>query len=453
MSSDDDLLELSDSEDDRRNQNENDNDKNSNELKPIDNQEQIEKDGENKKEKQNEGEIPQEKKGSEEVPSLKEGDIPRKFKIIIKDIHVMNCSIEKPCIRFTVGGNFKTVDNRHLGGKIETVGKKGKQFTTGVLNDFSTGGNGRFSNKFTGTKKFKLSDLDTQFLTVELLQKSCMGAKKIQQGEVKILLTELANGSIKQTVTTEIHKGGGLKSNLMGKHQKTAEISFLFYFQEIFTFNMHFHSWSAKNLIAPENKETADPFIELQIGSSFNPFSSSSKCKSITVMNNLNPFWENVGHIKYTGIRSDLENEDLTAKVYDWNQIKTSDLIGECEIDLRGFLDYGVLQSPISITKQDSNKIKSTSQVGYIEGLVEIEEFPFCTQYGDVIRLKPGKQYLGLEIVRARNLRATDANGLTDGYCIVEWNGCKQRTKVVKRCLDPVFDEVLYFSVRVPVLK
>lgn len=38
---------------------------------------------------------------------------PRLFKCIIKDIRLLDNQVSTPVIKFTLGGNYKVVDNRH----------------------------------------------------------------------------------------------------------------------------------------------------------------------------------------------------------------------------------------------------------------------------------------------------------------------------------------------------
>jgi hypothetical protein len=78
---------------------------------------------------------------------------------------------------------------------------------------------------------------------------------------------------------------------------------------------------------------------------------------------------------------------------------------------------------------------------------IPLEVLPKYRQFGAPTVLKSGIQYIGIEIVEAFNLPATDENGLTDAYFVVEWEGMVQKTKVVQKTLSPVYRERLYFPV------
>ncbi|KAJ5074351.1 centrosomal protein of 76 kda [Anaeramoeba ignava] len=375
--------------------------------------------------------------------------IRHKFKLRIDKITFRGCQIDNPRLRFILGGNFKIVDKRHLGGQIEKTGKLGKKFTTGKSPNYN-GGSGSFSNTFTTKRKFSYQELKEQNLTIELFDKSCCGFKSKNHGDVKINLEKLANGNIQQTVKTEIHE--------KNSHKTTCEISFLCYFQEIFTFNLHFYCWRGRNLIAADSDGTSDPYVHMKISKTFSNFFKKGgvfgrKCSSKPDFNTLQPYWDDVGRVSYYGIRSELENEDLICTVYDWNRIEKDKVIGHSEIEMRGFADTGVLQGALYLKTGEQEGETNPSNVkdaGYIDGLVECEDIPPHCQYGDIIMLKPGRPYLAVEVLRGSNLNSTDANGFTDAYVVVEWDGFRQRTKVVERSLNPQFMETLYFPVKLP---
>lgn len=44
--------------------------------------------------------------------------VPKVFKCVIKDIKLLDNQLSTPFLRFTLGGNFKVVDNRHKYVKI-----------------------------------------------------------------------------------------------------------------------------------------------------------------------------------------------------------------------------------------------------------------------------------------------------------------------------------------------
>ncbi|KAJ3449715.1 centrosomal protein of 76 kda [Anaeramoeba flamelloides] len=398
------------------------------------------------------------------IEKIDEGEEPEeeekgpRFKLVIRNISIRNCTTESPKIRFTFGGNFKVVDNRHKGGEIETVGTKGKTFTTGSCEASEGGSGGFFKNEFIKYKRFKnYEEIAEQELTIELIKAGC--CKVSVQGSAKINLLELANGHIQREVQTEIHQ--------KGNHKITAKVAFHCYFQEIWNFDLHFYQFQGKNLLGPKQDNPPDPQIKLKINTKFMNFFKSDKnfqdrsCTSEHELNTNDPMWEEIGNITYRGIFSELENEDLLCKVSDHSTLKKSTEIGQSLIEMRGFLDYGILEGPLVLTQSRNVKNESTgnkekqvtkTEGGSILGLVEVDELPSHQQYGDIVILKPGRNYIGVKISRCTNLRSADQNGFSDPFVIVEFGGFKQRTKVIYRSLDPVFEETLYFSIKVGLL-
>ncbi|KAJ6251871.1 centrosomal protein of 76 kda [Anaeramoeba flamelloides] len=380
------------------------------------------------------------------------------FKLVIRNISIRNSVVEQPKIRFTFGGNFKIVDNRHKGGKIEEIGEKGKQFTTGKTTPDENGSGNLFPNSFTKYKRFKsYEEISEHELTIELISTGC--CKATSQGSAKINFLELANSHIQREVKTEIQK--------KGNHKITAIVSFHCYFQEVWDYDLHFYEFEGTNLLKNKKDIEPDPQIKLEIKSSFMNYFKKDKnffkrsCTSEHELNTNNPRWVEVGNVTYRGIFSELENEDLICEVYNHKTVGNSEKIGESLIGMRGFLDYGVLEGALVRTTTEKQKSESSGIVqkynkkidgGSIVGLVEVENYPPHQQYGDIVILKPGRNYIGVHISRCTNLRSADPNGFSDPFVIVEFGGFKQRTKIIYRSLDPIFEETLYFELKVGVL-
>ncbi|KAJ6242917.1 centrosomal protein of 76 kda [Anaeramoeba flamelloides] len=404
---------------------------------------------------QNEQTIKQFGEEEEEEEELPPGPY---FKLVIRNISIRNSAVEQPKIRFTFGGNFKIVDNRHKGGKIEEIGEKGKQFTTGKTTPDENGSGNLFSNSFTKYKRFKsYEEISEHELTIELISMGC--CKTTSQGSAKINLLELANSHIQREVKTEIQK--------KGNHKITAIVSFHCYFQEVWNYDLHFYEFEGTNLLKNKKDTAPDPLIKLKIKSAFINYFKSDKnffkrsCTSEHELNTNNPRWVEVGNLTYRGIFSELENEDLICEVYNHKMVGNSEKIGESLIGMRGFLDYGVLEGALVRNTTEKTKSGSSGIVqkynkkidgGSIVGLVEVGNYPPHQQYGDIVILKPGRNYIGVHISRCTNLRSADPNGFSDPFVIVEFGGFKQRTKIIYRSLDPIFEETLYFELKVGVL-
>ena len=66
------------------------------------------------------------------------------------------------------------------------------------------------------------------------------------------------------------------------------------------------------------------------------------KTKTDVQLATLDPFWEEAFvPLSYLGTRSELENEILRVRVYDWDLFSGDDLIGKADVPLNGLLEYG----------------------------------------------------------------------------------------------------------------
>ena len=66
------------------------------------------------------------------------------------------------------------------------------------------------------------------------------------------------------------------------------------------------------------------------------------KTQTEPCLHTLFPKWEEARNpLAYLGTRSELENEILRVKVYDWDLKDSDDLIGKADVPLSGVLEYG----------------------------------------------------------------------------------------------------------------
>ena len=60
--------------------------------------------------------------------------------------------------------------------------------------------------------------------------------------------------------------------------------------------------------------------------------------------------------------------------------------------------------------------------------------------------MKPGDYAVQVNVIKCRDLKAEDLNGLSDPYARVRVHGRQRKTRVVKKVTSCVFDDVLHFS-------
>ncbi len=61
-------------------------------------------------------------------------------------------------------------------------------------------------------------------------------------------------------------------------------------------------------------------------------------------------------------------------------------------------------------------------------------------------QFKKGDYVIQVHIIECRDLKGRDFGATSDPVCVVECMGKKENTKTHKKCLNVVFDEVLYFE-------
>ena len=78
------------------------------------------------------------------------------------------------------------------------------------------------------------------------------------------------------------------------------------------------------------------------------------KTKTDVQLATLNPFWEEAFvPLSYLGTRSELENEILRVRVYDWDRLSADDLIGQADVPLNGLLQYGQVEIDLAYKEED----------------------------------------------------------------------------------------------------
>jgi len=177
--------------------------------------------------------------------------------------------------------------------------------------------------------------------------------------------------------------------------------------------------------------------------------------------NTLNPTFEEARKpLAYLGTRSELENELLRIRVYDWDFFSADDLIGQADVPLNGLLEYGQVEVELTLDQPDTSKSKVrgkypkiTKPAGKLFGQILFEgKTPDYQQLGLLIERKPGITYLAVRLNRATKLIPADPNGTSDPFVVVDWDGAQQTSKVIMRTLEPEWRQTLYFPMKLVTL-
>jgi len=222
----------------------------------------------------------------------------------------------------------------------------------------------------------------------------------------------------------------------------------------------------------PEIYEEAssDPYIVFSIDPPTNPgckvwrtggyFGRTVRTDMVT--NTLNPSFEEARRpLAYLGTRSELENEILRVRVYDWDFFSADDLIGQADVPLNGLLEYGQVEVELTLDLPDTTQKKvrgkhpkKTVPAGRLSGQILFEgRLPAYNQLGGgMVERKHGVVYLAVRLQNASKLLAADANNASDPFVTVDWDGMQQTTKVISRTLEPVWNQTLLFPLKLVTL-
>ena len=136
----------------------------------------------------------------------------------------------------------------------------------------------------------------------------------------------------------------------------------------------------------------------------------------------------------------------LQIKVWDWDMFGMDTLIGWASLPLNGVFRIegreaeGQIKSGLAVTYSKKEEVyagkwetvQKIEPWGDTKGTVRIEVMPKYRQFGAPLKLKPGVQYMAVEIMSCANLPATDENGMTDCFVKAEWEGMVQQMRVLR---------------------
>ena len=344
-----------------------------------------------------------------------------------------------------------------------------------------------------------------------------------------IPLQALANGSVEQEVVILTHRGG----------PPLIKLRLVAFFEELCEWRLQFVHWRGTRLRAsdlvptrrPRTNDTAsgasgasgasdargisnhagappsdgdaygntgssDPYVVFSIDP---PPPSEVRMKMIrhggyfgrttrtdVVLASLEPEWSEARRpLAYLGTRTELENEVLKLRVYDWDALSPDDLIGHADVPMAGVLDYGTVEARLALREeeiahhmrplhkaaaqprrdQQRDAASATAQkaaagggkgfsargggavlpAGTLCGRVVTQGWtPRFKQIGAPTIRRPGIMYLAVRLISARGLRPADPNGFSDPFVVVSYGGATQSSRVVPRTLEPCFEQTLY---------
>lgn len=204
---------------------------------------------------------------------------------------------------------------------------------------------------------------------------------------------------------------------------------------------------------------TSDPYVKLSLSGERLP----SK-KTTIKMNNLNPIWNE----KFKLIVKDPESQVLQLQVYDWDKVGGHDRLGMQLVPLKVLTPYETKELTLDLLKNmninDHQNKKSRGQL-----VVELKFTPFREESSKFSSQLDGCQSTvnhndrdvhddfvggaGLLSVKIQGATSVEGKRHSNPYAVMHYRGEKKKTKMVKKCRDPVWNEEFQFMLEEPPLE
>ena len=162
---------------------------------------------------------------------------------------------------------------------------------------------------------------------------------------------------------------------------------------------------------------TSDPYVVIKIG--------EERKQTATIKKNLSPVWEETFQIPIWGHPAGA----VHVSVWDYDAMSADDTIGEVSIPISSS-NRTPLRKWFNITGDG----KTT---GEIELGIQIQD-PIAHD----VRLAAA-----IKVIAARDLEAMDVGGNSDPYAIIKLGDQEKRTQIIKKNLNPVWNEEFSFSI------
>ncbi|XP_038884156.1 synaptotagmin-3-like isoform X2 [Benincasa hispida] len=204
---------------------------------------------------------------------------------------------------------------------------------------------------------------------------------------------------------------------------------------------------------------TSDPYVKLSISGERLP----SK-KTTIKMNNLNPIWNE----KFKLIVKDPESQVLQLQVYDWDKVGGHDRLGMQLVPLKVLTPYEKKELTLDLLKNTNiNDHQNKKPRGQL--VVELKFTPFREESSKFSSRLDGCRSMvsqderdlhddvvggaGLLSVKIQGATSVEGKRHSNPYAVMHFRGEKKKTKMVKKCRDPVWNEDFQFMLEEPPLE
>mmetsp|Transcript_30034 Transcript_30034/g.75582 ORF Transcript_30034/g.75582 Transcript_30034/m.75582 type:complete len:378 (-) Transcript_30034:26-1159(-) len=215
--------------------------------------------------------------------------------------------------------------------------------------------------------------------------------------------------------------------------------------------------------VPPKDKNgMSDPFVKIRIG-------KRKPKKTKVQQKTLNPIFEEMFEIDVSDVDA---GSDVILSMYDWDRVGKNDFIGEARIPLHVIPKeptpywFDLATSKVILPSLGNNSPRGSmstptqgsepptrsttwSLLKHTEQPEESANFSYAGSLRLRLSYSETENTLSVTVVSARDLLAKDKNGLSDPYVLLQLGKQQKKTRVVKKTLNPIFDQTLtLFAVR-----
>ena len=184
---------------------------------------------------------------------------------------------------------------------------------------------------------------------------------------------------------------------------------------------------AAKGLEAADRGGTSDPFAEVRVG-------KSQKKRTKVIPKELNPVWDETFILPLDGAIT--ARQDVTVEIFDHDLVGASDFLGRIRIDCKRLC--------LGLPLEGWHPLEGRKQGEGAQGGLEVRLLK---------RDRKKKEEFLIEVIEARKLTAADRGGSSDPFVVVQCEGVKAKTKVIKATLAPEWNETFHVPIPDEILR
>ena len=194
---------------------------------------------------------------------------------------------------------------------------------------------------------------------------------------------------------------------------------------------LHLRIIEAKDLAKMDTIGLSDPYVKIKI------FGSTQTAKTSVKKNTLTPVWNEEFHFAC----HNPNKQNLRLKMYD-EDVAADDEMAILQIPLASIEPSHVKDQWFEMTP-----VKGVKKGGFIHIVYQLNYFG-CPAFREIPPITgPGPYVLNLHLIEAKDVPKMDVTS-SDPFIRMEFEGNKNCTQVIKKCLNPKWDQTFQFDIQ-----